>query len=308
MKIIYVNTTIYDFMTATVIEGLTNLGHTVLCSESSNYGLAAPHDILIREAPAAHLVILGSNLGVNFDLFARLQSDRKIHIDGGDHAHLALAPDLGIRAVFKRELNSSAKLEPGTPIFPLPFAAEDRYFPTEPPRKDLALSFLANMNTNPLRYSIHQRIAALRHEDPIVSGSTNECSYNGRNGHALATPRYRGILLRSRISINVPGAGYDCARYWEIPAAGAMLMTWEPDIAIPDGFTDGVDCVTFSSLGEFDEKARYYLGRADLAGVIARRGFERVSRHHTTRARAQYLLQTAERALGSRCISDLAPA
>jgi len=293
MKIVYVNARIYDFTTATLIEGLKSLGHSVLCSETSNYGSGVAPDALLREAPSADLVVLGSNLGVNVELFARLRNDRKVYVDGGDQQSIALPQNVGVRAIFKRELNRAVQLEPDAPVFALPFAAEDRYFAATAPRKDIALSFLANMNTNPLRYSIHQRIGRLRHSEPILSGSTGESSYNGSNGNPLSTPRYRDILLRSRIAINVPGAGYDCARYWEILAAGAMLMSWEPDIVIPEAFTDGVDCVTFSSVGEFDDKARYYLERPDLVENIARRGVERLRAHHTSRARAQYFLRTA---------------
>ena len=293
MKIIYVNARIYDFTTATLLEGLTGLGHTVLCSQTSNYGVGVDPQRLIDEAPSADLVVLGSNVGADPDLFARLRSDRRVYVDGSDMQHIAMPQNIEFRALFKRELNRAVQIEPGEPVFALPFAAEDRYFPAAAPGKDIALSFLANMNTNPLRYSIHQRIGRLRHAAPILSGSTGESSYNGANGNPLATPRYREILLRSRIAVNVPGAGYDCARYWEILASGAMLMSWEPDIVIPEPFVDGRDCVTFRSLDEFDEKARYYLGRPDLVDAIARRGLDHLRQHHTTRARARYFLLNA---------------
>jgi hypothetical protein len=301
VKIIYINARIYDFTSATLIEGLRNLGHSLLCSEASNYGGAVAPDTLIAEAPSADLVVLGSNLGANVGLFAQLRSERKVYVDGSDQQSVALPQNVDVKAIFKRELNRVVQLEQDAPIFPLPFAAEDRYFSAAPPNKDIALSFLANMNTNPLRHSIHQRIGRLRHPAPIVSGSTGESSYNGVNGNPLSTPRYRDILLRSRIGVNVPGAGYDCARYWEILAAGALLMTWEPDIVIPEAFSDGIDCVTFGGLAEFDDKVRYYLDRPDLVDAIARRGVERLLQHHTTRARAHYFLRCAmsvvERAL-----------
>jgi hypothetical protein len=298
VKIIYVNARIYDFTSATLIEGLSNLGHTLLCSEASNYGGGVAPDTLIAEAPSADLVVLGSNLGANVGLFAQLRSECKVYVDGSDQQSVALPPNVEVKAIFKRELSRVVQLEPDAPIFALPFAAEDRYFPSAAPGKDIALSFLANMNTNPLRHSIHQRIGSLRHSAPIVSGSTGESSYNGVNGNPLPTPRYREILLRSRIGVNVPGAGYDCARYWEILAAGAMLMTWEPDIVIPEAFSDGIDCVTFRSLAEFDDKVRYYLDRPDVVEAIAQRGVERLLQHHTTRARARYFLRCAMSTVG----------
>ena len=77
MKVIYVNARIYDFTSATLIEGLRNLGHTLLCSEASNYGSAVAPDTLIAEAPSADLVVLGSNLGANVGLFVRNLFDVK---------------------------------------------------------------------------------------------------------------------------------------------------------------------------------------------------------------------------------------
>lgn len=66
----------------------------------------------------------------------------------------------------------------------------------------------------------------------IVSGTTSERACSHAHGIPIDTPRYRNLLHRSRISINIPGAGYDCARNWEILAARAMLMSLEPDIVI----------------------------------------------------------------------------
>ena len=40
MRILYINSARYDYLTATLIEGLSELGHTVMCSRNSNYGKA----------------------------------------------------------------------------------------------------------------------------------------------------------------------------------------------------------------------------------------------------------------------------
>jgi SAM-dependent methyltransferase len=93
------------------------------------------------------------------------------------------------------------------------------------------------------------------------------------------------------MSVNVVGAGYDCTRYWEILAAGAMLFTQELDIVIPNGFTDGVDCVLFRSLDDFDEKIIYYLNHEELSKSIASRGYQRLLTYHITLARTEYILR-----------------
>jgi hypothetical protein len=101
------------------------------------------------------------------------------------------------------------------------------------------------------------------------------------------------LLARSKISISAPGAGYDCARYWEILAAGAMLFTYDPDIVIPNGFTDGVNCATFSSISEFEDKLEYYLAHPARVADIAAAGQAHLLKHHTTARRASWFLKLA---------------
>lgn len=79
------------------------------------------------------------------------------------------------------------------------------------------------------------------------TGTINEQAYCELQPRSTAyeTPRYRQILLRSMMSVSVAGAGCDTARFWEILAAGAMLLTQDLDLVIPHGFSDGSDGVTF---------------------------------------------------------------
>ncbi len=293
MNILYIQSPIYDYLTATLIEGLTLLGHRVLCSENSNYGIKISDDDIVEYAESADLIIVGSNHGVRSYLVQGVSNPRKVFVDGSDSQNFNIENSIRFKLIFKRELNRKYTEAEREFIYPLPFAAERRYFigKSDIVQKDLLVTFLANMDTNPLRYSIHQRLRNF--SDPrIISGKTHERAYNPQRSESipLETPIYRTMLHRSLISINVAGAGYDCARYWEILAAGAMLFTQELDIVIPNGFTDGVDCVVFHSLEDFDEKVTYYLKHQELSKKIAAKGYQRLLSHHTTRARAQYFL------------------
>jgi hypothetical protein len=309
MRIVYLNTPIYDYLTATLIEGLNELGQEVICSEASNYGRSVPEPELLRQAEEADLIVVGSNAGVRHHLLQGVANPRKVFVDGMDSAAFDVPTAIRFKAVFKRELNRQIRGAPGDGIHPLPFAAEKRYF-VAPPNKDILVSFIANMNTNPLRHSVHLRLQNLQNP-AIVSGSTNERAYNPGSARQtpVDTPLYRQLLSRSLISVNVPGMGYDCARYWEILAAGAMLFTYEPDILIPDGFTDGVDCATFASLDEFDSKLKFYTAEPQRALKVAASGYQRLLKHHTTARRAAYFLEKAT-AAGQRsdyCASFLHP-
>lgn len=299
MKIVYVNCAVYDYLTASLIEGLDALGHEVFTSQPAGRGTVLPDADLRKAAETADLIIVGSNQGVRTHLVQDIGNPRKVFVDGGDQQDFGVTNNIRYKLVFKRELSRRFPDAEGQFVFPLPFAAEQRYFSTEPVQRDLAVTFLANMHTNPWRNSVHQRLKNFRNPS-IVSGTTNERAYSASQPKATAveTPLYRQLIRRSLISVSVAGAGYDTARFWEILAAGAMLFTQDLDLVIPHGFTDGVDCVTFRSLDEFDEKLMFYLNRGDLVKQIAERGHARVKAHHTTAGRAQQFLDAVNRHIG----------
>lgn len=294
MHIVYINPAVYDYLAAALIEGLVELGHDVVTAQPAAAGRHLPDADVRALAETADLVIVGSNAGVRSHLVQDVKNPRKVFVDGGDSQDFGVTNNIRFKAVFKRELNRRFHDAGEQRVLPLPFAAEKRYFGEPAPQRDLAVTFLANMHTNPWRHSVHQRLRNLKHPG-IVSGTTNERAYSQSQpkSQAVETPLYRQLLRRSRISVSVAGAGYDTARFWEILAAGAMLFTQDLDIVIPHGFTDGHDCVTFRSLDEFDEKLTYYLNRADLVAQIAARGQARVLAHHTSKARAQQFLDGA---------------
>jgi SAM-dependent methyltransferase len=298
MKILCVQSSIYDYLTASLIEGLKSLGHDVACSEDSNYGCKIDDERMSEYAESADLIIVGSNVGVRSYLLNGVKNPRKVFVDGSDSQDLNVVNNIRFKAVFKRELNRNYYDAEKDFVYPLPFSAERRYFMYDHCDRDLLVTFLANMSTNPLRNSVHQRLCN-QLNPRIISGTTRERSYQPTNSHSnpIETPIYRTLLRRSLISINVAGAGYDCARHWEILAAGALLFTQELDIVIPNGFTDGVDCVVFRSLDEFEERLNYYLKHEDLSRSIASRGYRRLLSYHTSSARAEYFLKQVARCI-----------
>ncbi|MBL8690657.1 MAG: glycosyltransferase family 1 protein [Rhodospirillaceae bacterium] len=290
MKILYVNTKAYDYLTATLVEGLQQLGCEVWASEASNYAPKIDDALIPAYAEQADLIVVGSNMGVRTEVLRGVRNPRLVFVDGNDFQGLLVPEALRFKMIFKRELGRAFGDAAASYVFPLPFAAERRYFTAPPAQKDILITFLADLGGNPLRYSVYQRVINLRHSR-VMAGVTGERAYSNPPGPMpIETPMYREALNRSVISINVPGLGYDCARYWEILAARAMLLTFEPDIVIPESFSDGVDCVSFRTLEEFEEKVVYYGNHVDLATTIAQRGHERLLAHHTTKARASYFL------------------
>lgn len=294
MKIFYVNTPVYDHLTATLVEGLQELGCEVLASEASNYARKLDDGQIAAYAEQADLIVIGTNVRVRSDLVRDVRNPRKVFVDGDDFQGIHPPQGIGLKMIFKRELGRSYPDPAAAHVFPLPFAAERRYF-VEPVDKDILITFLADLQGNPLRFSVYQRLVNMRHPQ-VMAGMTGERAYtNPPRPLPADTPVYRNALARSVISINVPGLGYDCGRYWEILAAKAMLFTFDPDIFIPEAFSDGVDCVSFRTFEEFDDKLAFYSSRIDAAAAIAERGHQRLLAHHTTRARAAYFLDLVRR-------------
>lgn len=300
MKIVCVLSPKYDFLTATLVEGLLTLGHTIIASEHSNYATKSSSRSLKKHANNADLIIAFSNKKVRLSLLHGIENPNKVFVDGSDSQQFSIPKDILFKAIFKRELNKFYINDFGEPIFPLPFAAEKRYFSGPKSLRDVNLSFIATLATNTLRYSVNQRL--IKKNKNFYVGNTSERSYAPRKiiGLPFETPIYRDILLRSKISINVMGAGYDCARYWEILAAGALLLSQELEIQIPNEFTDGANCFTFSSLAEMDEKIDMLLDNPQLVAEVADAGFKHLTEYHLTHHRAQYFLDTYKEIQGEK--------
>ena len=62
-------------------------------------------------------------------------------------------------------------------------------------------------------------------------------------GERLGWHEYMQVLAHSRVGVSVRGGGFDTRRYWEVPAAGAMLLSETPRIVIPSNFVNGQEAV-----------------------------------------------------------------
>lgn len=295
MKIVFIISPYFDYLTATLIEGLQELGHEIIASENSNYATKTSDRKLRRIAEQADLIVVCSNHRVRTWLMEDIENPRKVFVDGDDSHNFGVYPHIKFKAVFKRELNRFWQNNAAEPVYPLPFAAEKRYFHKTNLQRDIRVSFAARLNSNTMRYSIYQRLRN-RNDSTIFCGSTGEqtcSSLKKLRSSPMGSPKYREILFRSQISVNVAGAGYDCARFWEILAAGALLFTQEVDITIPHPFSDGVNCVVFKSLDEFEEKLDGLLSNSTSIAQIADAGYQHLLKYHTTQSRAGYFLDIA---------------
>jgi hypothetical protein len=298
MKIVCIISPYYDYLTGSIIEGLQELGHDIIASEESNYAVKSSDSRIRRGVESADIIVVFSNRKVRTWLVENVQNPAKVFVDGSDFQSFSVCPDMLFKVIFKRELNKCWINKQPEHVYPLPFAAEKRYFKHTECSRNINVSFAANLNNNTMRYSINQRLLN-RGDNAIFAGGTGECAYVPKKlkGKPIETPKYRELLYRSKIAINVAGAGYDCARYWEIVAAGAMLLTQELDIQMPNPFVDGEHYVVFRSLDEFQEKLDLLLADPARVAAIASSGYEHLVKHHTTAARAAYFLDIVKKSM-----------
>ena len=289
MNIAYIVSPNYDYLASSIIEGLTELGHAVYTTENSNYGYYLSRTDFCRIANNCELLIIGSGRFTDYSYLKQIQHPKTIYVDGSDYPGLESNSPFPVNLIFKRELLKSDILAKAKSIFPLPFAAEKRYFDNLSLKRTIPVSFVCAMS-NYMRRSIKESIKS--NFANCFVGSTGERAYNGTSGVAVSTPKYSRILDQSMISVNAPGKGWDCARYWEIIAHRACLVTQRIEIEIPNPFIEDQHFLAFSDMGELIEKVNKLLDSPSLASELSNAAFEHLCLYHTSRKRAEYLLAT----------------
>lgn len=101
---------------------------------------------------------------------------------------------------------------------------------------------------------------------------------------------YLDTISRSQFSVAVRGAGYDTLRRWEIPAMGSVLCLEESPIVVNNDFTDGVNCIKFSSPNELMDKINFY-SDTNKYNELRLNCYKHFLNYHTTAQRAKQFLE-----------------
>ena len=101
---------------------------------------------------------------------------------------------------------------------------------------------------------------------------------------------YLNVILRSKLVISIPGAGYDCFRYWEVPYYERCLLSYRLPIVIENNFVDYESALFFSSLKELEEKILWGL-KSDSYENLRGSSKTLFNKYHTDRERASRLLK-----------------
>lgn len=108
---------------------------------------------------------------------------------------------------------------------------------------------------------------------------------------------YLRRLAAARIGLSIRGSGFDCVRYWEIPAVGALLLSERPPIAIHEDFEAPKNAIFFDRFDQIVPLVENLLKNPALIDQISRAGREHIRAHHTTDRRANYFLAEVDHAL-----------
>src|SRR5262249_42067209 len=141
--------------------------------------------------------------------------------------------------------------------------------------------------TDPLRGRVVEELRALKREGYDILIPDDPLSENDRYRleTRLTWSSYMQALSASRIAVSVRGDGFDTYRYWEIPYAGAMLLSETPQTVIPDNFVNGVEAV-FAEPGRLCDEARRLL-ESQATEPIAAAGRAKLMSAHLSRHRAE---------------------
>jgi hypothetical protein len=204
-------------------------------------------------------------------------------------------------SVWRRWLHHPIDAPRGLAVFPLPIGFDDRVVrPFNPNPTTEITSFL--------RPSCASRRLLIAHLEAHHAGSvTNVIVADADPARdpdlvALGTvspalpndtvhyESYHDALHDSRASISFPGAGYDTARFWEILAAGALLISKGIQIEMPDPPVAGEHYVAFETLPELDDAIEFVRANPAEADAIRRRGQELALAKHSPDAHAAWFV------------------
>src|SRR5262249_11662590 len=88
--------------------------------------------------------------------------------------------------------------------------------------------------------------------------------------------------------------GWDCARHYEAPLAGAVPLINYPTIVRHRPLRDGEHCILYAAeRGALANAVRTALADKERLKRIARAAQAHVREHHTPQARAEYVATTA---------------
>jgi hypothetical protein len=292
----------YDFMEATVVQGLQHCNHIVYGHKGNAANYLTPHE---GQDYGAVIQCLGNG---------ELKKDEItpfIFLFGGDTGqareggYVVGSDRQDADIYFVRDLRGGVNPR----VLPINFGIEDRYFCATPKKghkplvhRKTDICFFGRFDNAPGRRNLLHGIAdefgknyAVRFlEQPFTEQEGFWSKWV--QGHCTHVPKYYRALANSKIILSPMGAGPDCARHWEAMASGGIpLIQFMPTVPTPPRLRHGIDSMIFKDEREAITIIRKILDKPEEFQNIADHSFFTACRHHTTKARAEYMLNECKR-------------
>ena len=169
----------------------------------------------------------------------------------------------------------------------LPHAAEPKAYPKIEIIKKYDVGFVGHVQETP-NYNGITRVEALDRlfkEFPNFYYGSRHTAFPGKNLFEDAAKKFS----LSKIVFNITIKEDISMRIFEALSTGSFLLTnWIPTLG--DLFEDGKHLVTYKTLDEMVEKAKYYLEHEEEREKIAKAGYEEFIAKHTYRHRIEKIL------------------
>ena len=129
-------------------------------------------------------------------------------------------------------------------------------------------------------------------------------SYKYKYDKILGRPRrhhttYYDALLKTKINIEgLPGQrAFYTGRMMESLANGCCYFYPKPNYRVdfPNGLIDGEDFIIYNTPEDLIERLHYYLNHPNEMRTIAKNGFNKLLKYHTSEVRAKEFIETCER-------------
>lgn len=252
MKILFVSPSGFDYISSQLIEGFHLLSKKVndvefkATAASTHHGAevedlvpVTDNDEVLKLAKEwADFIILSSagnvlNLGdVEKIIYEDVSLvDKKIFLDGHDGNGYLIDPR-HFRRYFKREYRlpentirsyfNTRSINFGIYNYHTHTWEENSDPQSDWKYRDIDVSYVCFTGSNEMRVKCQEILTELKAKSNLnifIAGSDKE--------QPISKKEYDEILSRSKVAISLVGAGMDCLRYWEIPARGAILCSFD---------------------------------------------------------------------------------
>lgn len=226
---------------------------------------------------------------------ARYKPKKIVVLDGMDRAAYFYPSIIGsYRTIFKREL---VKPYPGPDWFPINFASMPEPFKFVPfKQRAYDLCYIATI-------SCEQRVWVRDYlKNKASTLGLKICMHIDKR--QIPRNEYLDILSQSRCALSVRGMGFDCYRYWEIPAKGSVLVADRLPIDILNDYVENVHCFKYSGFEYVSEESGVDLDRVlkkirdtpiERLEYMALQALLHTQTFHTCEKRAEYFINTIYR-------------